>query len=613
MNFTENDPDSYLSVTIAKSALFWLASVLACMTILTHLAQLFGITFKSYAYLSLFFMLAMSLSTWYFFHWHYRKVIRYDRGTVAFMAVVGLGGAFVSSFFHTGAAKISFDLFYYVPNAVYHLQNPDSAMDFAIHFLEAGSEPIISYFGATSLPFEYTSAVIAYFLNTEYLTAFFLVSPALFGFFFPIALFYLVCQFVNPRSAAYGALFAVAIVLLLGETPRTPGTWSLPFIFIGKIFFLSTGIPLFAAATLNFFRTSSPVDWVFIFGVATALVGTTSSSMVIIPVLTVVLFIACAAVSGANYKGFVKTSIAYSLSLSYFLIYTLTVFLNFHSDVSENSPVNEDFPVTFLGHAGFFFEKSGPATLLAFAGATVAALLMTSGRIRKFIFVWITATAVLFLNPIVAPFLIKYLTTPNIYWRLFYVYPLPLLLGLTGAKLYEYATRLSERVRLVAISGVIFILFIAHWVPFTTSVLFLRTEFGWPRYKMPATVERQAGKVIAIAPAGPMLAPMPHNGIITMLSANYPQMRVFTDAERVWFGERGLRSQIDDRICASDFVSGGKPSCLSAFRRVLEYGNLRSVVITKTLTADPDIQGMLEKNGFTHYAQVEELMVYWRK
>lgn len=582
------------------------------MTVLTHLAQLFGVSFKIYAYTGLFFFFAASLLTWHFFRKHNRQVIWNDWATLLFLVVISLGGAFIASFFNTGAIKINFDLFYYVPNAVYHLQNPDAPMDFAIHFLDTGSKPFTSYLGATSLPFEYTQAVIAYFLNIEYLSAFFLLSPALLGPFIPIALFYLLCQFVNPKSAAAGVLFTVAIILLLGETPRTPGTWSFPQIFIGKIFFMSTGIPLFAAATVNYFRTSSPFDWLLTFAATTAMVGTTTSSMVVLPVLTTVVVIACAAVCGGDYKKFIKNSLFYLSSLSYLFLYTLTVFLNFHSDLSESSPVNEDFPVTFLGHAAFFLEESGPATPLALIGSTVLSILMTSGMVRKFILAWIAAVVVLFLNPLVSPFLIKYLTTPNIYWRLFYIYPMPLLLGLTGAKLYEYTGRFSTPARLAIISGTASILFIAHFVPFTTSVLYLRTEFGWPRYKMPTTFEKSAIGVIAIAPPGPMLAPMPLNGIITMLSANYPQMRVFTDAERVWFAERGLRSEIDQRICASEFVNGDKPDCLPAFQALLAYDNLRSVVIAKTVALDPHIQSILNVNGFANYREVDDLLVYWK-
>jgi hypothetical protein len=89
-------------------------------------------------------------------------------------------------------------------------------------------------------------------------------------------------------------------------------------------------------------------------------------------------------------------------------------------------------------------------------------------------------------------------------------------------------------------------------------------------------------------------------------------MRVFTDAERVWFGERGLRSEIEQRICASEFVNGDKPDCLPAFQALLRYDNLRSVVIAKTVALDPHIQNILNVNGFANYREVDDLLVYWK-
>jgi hypothetical protein len=335
--------------------------------------------------------------------------------------------------------------------------------------------------------------------------------------------------------------------------------------------------------------------------------------MVILPTLAVVLVAAYAAVS-QNHKIFIKTLLGYLLSSSYLIVYILVTLMFFDREsVSASSPISEDFPVTFLGHAGFFFEQSGPATPIALIGSTILALLMTSGTARKFILAWIAASIVLFLNPIVSPFIIKYLTTPNIYWRLFYIYPFPLLLGLTGAKIFEYTSRFSMPVRSGLISGMIFILVTSHFVPFTTSVLYLRTEFGWPRYKMPPEVEKQAVALIAVTPSGPMLAPLPLGGVIAMLSSKYPQMRIFNEAERVWFGKRGMGDEMDRRICASDFLTDDEPDCFPEFQALLGYTNLRSVVIAKSATLDSKVSSALNENGFTNRREIDDLLlVYWK-
>ena len=44
-------------------------------------------------------------------------------------------------------------------------------------------------------------------------------------------------------------------------------------------------------------------------------------------------------------------------------------------------------------------------------------------------FLMIAGTTLFFFNPISSHFLIKYIVGPNIYWRLFYIFPLALLFG----------------------------------------------------------------------------------------------------------------------------------------------------------------------------------------
>ena len=97
-----------------------------------------------------------------------------------------------------------------------------------------------------------------------------------------------------------------------------------------------------------------------------------------------------------------------------------------------------------------------------------------------------------------------------------------------------------------------------------------------------------------------------------MLSGSYPQKRIFNEADRLWFGERGMSAEIDKRICASEFVNGDKPECLPAFRALLADSNLRSVVIAKSIARDSHVQSILNKNGFENYKEVGDLLAYWK-
>ena len=97
-----------------------------------------------------------------------------------------------------------------------------------------------------------------------------------------------------------------------------------------------------------------------------------------------------------------------------------------------------------------------------------------------------------------------------------------------------------------------------------------------------------------------------------MMSANYPQMRVFNEPERAWFAERKMDAEIEKRICASEFVSGEHPDCLSAFQSLSAYAGLRSIVLARSVAADPHVRNILEQNGYIHESAADGMLVYWK-
>jgi hypothetical protein len=66
------------------------------------------------------------------------------------------------------------------------------------------------------------------------------------------------------------------------------------------------------------------------------------------------------------------------------------------------------------------------------------------------------------------------------------------------------------------------------------------------------------------------------------------------------------------KLLSSEFVNGDKSDCLPAFQTLLEYENLRSVVIAKNTAADPRVQNALTRNGFANFKEIGDLLVYWR-
>ena len=56
---------------------------------------------------------------------------------------------------------------------------------------------------------------------------------------------------------------------------------------------------------------------------------------------------------------------------------------------------------------------------------------------NRFLVAWVFVTVALVLNPLVSPYVMRYLTTENIYWRLFYLLPFPLIVALGMLALFR--------------------------------------------------------------------------------------------------------------------------------------------------------------------------------
>ena len=113
------------------------------------------------------------------------------------------------------------------------------------------------------------------------------------GFLIPLALFYLLSHFSRDKiGAVLGTIAAVCLLLIMRDTVHTFVSYAFPRVFQGKTFLLAAGIPLFAAASLDYFKFRDMNSWLFLFLVSTALIGTTNSAGIIIPSLAVLLYIA---------------------------------------------------------------------------------------------------------------------------------------------------------------------------------------------------------------------------------------------------------------------------------------------------------------------------------
>jgi hypothetical protein len=269
-----------------------------------------------------------------------------------------------------------------------------------------------------------------------------------------------------------------------------------------------------------------------------------------------------------------------------------------------------------MGHINFFVNPQHPITpVIMFIGVT-ACLFLT--EYRKFFVIWIIAAIVLFLNPLIAPPLIKYFTTPNTYWRLVYILPFPLMLGVAiGLVSNKLQSGFSKSVSLSIFFLVLFSLVILHFPKYSTSVFHTTTTLKYfPNflYKLNPDIYNLAKKITLVAPPGPMLSPRTICGMIPLINSDYPQMRIRTRGVKHWLSKNGLIDEAIMRISASEYISGNNDILRPAFINLLkQYGSTLSCIVLKKNVYDEENNNILMRGyGFNQYMLIGDYIVVWK-
>lgn len=237
-------------------------------------------------------------------------------------------------------------------------------------------------------------------------------------------------------------------------------------------------------------------------------------------------------------RAFIRQVIPYGSAFSYLIVYAVIYRLYFASDLDLDSPTHAGWPRSFLGHLAFFWppgtlELPPPGTLdsiflsltpipytpVAVTLSIVAAIGFSSGWTRRFLLTWLFIVISLFLNPWSGDILIRYFSGPNISWRIFYLLQFPLVAAIVGAYLH---TRIEERfgryLSWVGLGAFTTLSFLSLWARDLIELP--------PRYKLLHAEYETAAIIVEQAPPRPMLAPQDVAGIVTMLSADHPQISI---------------------------------------------------------------------------------------
>lgn len=432
-----SDPIYQLAIAIVH---FFVLS-LASSTILTLAAQLTHISFHTYSYL-----IAIAMLGCFYYFIRQLDTTLVTRNNAIFL-LIAVGLAYLSLYM----GRADSDDFFYLPNAVHYLAHPEKSMGFEVHFLKVES-PIISVNWGTSITFEYYQAAMAHITGISFLKVYYTYHAAWIFFLLPFTLYIILRRYVKHESTAIIAVvFVIGVIMLMGETHRTPGTFLAQRFYQGKTGALFILIPFFYHTALTYLKTRKGF---FIFLIPIAACGATSSSIVLLPPLLLAVFVAHHISSRRLPE--IKYSLLYFASYAFPFVYACLILLIQPFDLGIDSPVNKGWPTHFAGHFDFLFSHDifkislwNPTFWLP-ALSWIIILFLANLKTRIFLSVWIVVLVLTCFNPLVADVLIPYFFGPNVYWRLFYTFPLIPLIGVAYGTLIELLP--SKKAAVVSVS-----------------------------------------------------------------------------------------------------------------------------------------------------------------
>jgi hypothetical protein len=584
-----------LSVTVVTVSAFWYMAILAGLTILTQLAQIFSIAFKIYAYACIPIAIIISGCVFVAGKNLIRESFPKDTKNLIFILLLGLIGVFLSVSMHR-LGRIGPDEYYYSPNAVYSIQYPDAAMGF-VSRLFFSRTPMFSVSFFTAGPYEYIQAAAAFLSHASFVTVYYRFAAGAAGFLIPLSIFLVIFYFCGEvESAILGALVTVCAITVTAETAWTPGVYSFIRAFEGKSFLLSAGMPLFAAFSFRYFVKQDLVHWLQLTALVVGLGGMSTTSFMILPMLGVILFLShwvSFRNTMASIKSFLLHCISYFSIFLYLGVYALAAA---HFDGLNNAIVlNKGFPTDFMGYLSGFVNPSFPITAVMAVVFSVSALIILKGTSRLVLSLWMAFTVLFVLNPIVSQILLNYFK--GIYFRAFYIFPFPAVVGITTAAIYMLLKR--RRVLYGYFWGLVICgISLASVFLLPSSILHGNAyDFGnWINDPTLVTAREIAG----VAPKGIMLAPYPISGAISMSSGNYPQMLARPDLILFYLNLQNKEEDASLRLEAQKFLVGQTNDIQPIEKLLTLYPEIRSLVFYNGayLANEKIIKQLLDKNGF---------------
>lgn len=573
----------------------FLFSIIIGFSVWVLLAQfhiLIGWSFRSLFYSYLVWVIFQILIYLYLIFRHFSELIEILRKPEN---LVLLGLCMVGLFLATGWVRPDADDFNYIGGRIiYWIENPDKPLDLSYH--NYALLPFsITYNMLFYQPFDLLCGFFAMAFNVEVLDAYHIVIPAFTGALIPLIWYMVIRCFVSSKSSVLFGVIAIMVYLCMdGTEHRTFGNFAFVRIWQGKAIYLSCCIPLFIGWTLRYFNNQSRLHFfrLFILSIATAgLTATTFPLTLFLMLMLVSGFILSEGVS----KYTIKTTMKYYLAQTWLVLCGVYSILYFEKTSVNYLGFLEGFPKKLIPQYELVFGSGVSFTIIAVLISFMAVLILSDKKTRLLFIGWLTFGLLVLYNPWTMPFISRHFTSENIFWRLFYILPFPLSIGLAGA--FIAARCKFYFISLFTFSIVCAVIVALYSYAFPIKSVFGKLPFRPFQHKIDKVIEEDVHFIISNTPPGPLLGPLRYRVHIPLFD-NQRKM-IFG---RAWFVHLGgLRNKMvdlaDSRLKAVNSTEASLPTILKDFEKALSDG-VTNVVLDRNKMDNTIIRSALKKHHF---------------
>lgn len=488
----------------------------------------------------------------------------------------------------------------YISRTLWFIGNPDIPMDLAYH-QHALLDREMVYPLILPYTIEHFWGLLAFVSGTQYLDIYHKLVPIMAGAFLPVAWYMALSRFVTrPIYIASGVSLICAWLIIDGQSHQSMGNFAFVRIWQGKAILLSIITPLIIAFSIDWFRCQNIGTYIRLLLLCISGVGLTATSLFFFPVMFFFLF-AGFLTSAETRWTWLSIKKHFLLAVGYFsallYIFPIGLYIKMVSGKDDYYYLGFDvgFPKDFYGQWAMVFGKGISYSPLILATCCVIAIFFLDSKIRRFLFGWLIAAFLIVFNPISMPYVSKWLTSDNAYWRLLYSLPFLLSLGLTGAFLAEKAV--SRKLKfLIPTLGFVAVVAVNLMAP-KIGVL-SKVHFDFNSHKVLPDKEASIQEIISKGKPGPMLAPLEFSEWIPIYSNLYPQLsdrHIFLPHfARLW----NQTEMANSRMRAERYVSGVAPEYYSNFLEQLNIP-IRNVILSRIMRSSSEANNALLNHGFS--------------